>query len=91
MLRLDAYPQSVGHGRKKSDKASTNCTPCEDALLPLGVVEEGLQGLLRNPANYDKSAMLSQTGSSDSFKQSVSMSLLDNASCYCDQVHTVML
>ena len=53
VLQLDAYPEGVGHGRKKSDKASTNCTPCEDALLALGVVEKELQGLLHNPANID--------------------------------------
>ena len=38
--------QSVGHGRKQSDQATANCPPCEDALLALGVVEEGFQGFL---------------------------------------------
>jgi len=54
VLQLDAYPEGVGHGRKKSDEASANCTPCEDALLALGIVEEELQGLLENPANIDQ-------------------------------------
>ena len=43
---MQACLQSVGHGRKQSDQATANCPPCEDALLALGVVEEGFQGFL---------------------------------------------
>jgi len=91
-LWLQAYPEGVGHGRKKSDKASANCSPCEDALLALGVVEKELQGLLQNTPNIDqKSNTLLQTGSSDNFMHSVNMSHMDNTSSYYGQVHTVIV